>query len=151
LDKGTWTFGQAANASGAASGLVSFLLGQNPIPDPGNAAAAAIGTATIRVNNAGGGARNSGLQQAQLLYGDPFVHATRTNISLFLQDDYRITPRLTLNAGLRWDYSTPLRSKGQVLGNFDPTTSTGVLQEGVNIDSIYNSNKKNFGPRLGFA
>ena len=28
--------------------------------------------------------------------------------SLYVQDDWRVTPKLTLNLGLRWDFATPL-------------------------------------------
>jgi outer membrane receptor protein involved in Fe transport len=30
------------------------------------------------------------------------------DVALFLQEDWKVTPRFTINAGLRWDYETPV-------------------------------------------
>jgi hypothetical protein len=38
----------------------------------------------------------------------------------YVQDDYRATPRLTLNAGLRWSYFGPTTRDGNELANFQP-------------------------------
>ena len=38
----------------------------------------------------------------------------------FVQDDYRVTPKLTLNLGLRYEFATPPREKDNQLANFDP-------------------------------
>jgi Carboxypeptidase regulatory-like domain len=38
----------------------------------------------------------------------------------YFQDDYRATPRLTLNAGLRWSYYGPTTADGNQLANFQP-------------------------------
>lgn len=39
----------------------------------------------------------------------------------FAQDDYRVTPRLTLNLGLRWDYLGNITEKHGLISNFDPS------------------------------
>ena len=44
--------------------------------------------------------RYSSFQQA---FGEPDTHQTNTNIGAFVQDEWRISPRWTLNAGLRYD------------------------------------------------
>jgi hypothetical protein len=138
MDKGTWSWGQGGSNTAAASGLVALLGGQALVP-------ASVGGVALA------GSGSTGLQSANLLFGDPFAHATRTNFAMFVQDDYRIRPRLTLNLGLRYDFSTPLRSHNGVLGNFDPNLPGGIAQEGINTDHIFNSNTKNFAPRVGFA
>lgn len=74
----------------------------------------------------------------------------------FVQDDWRVTPHLTLNLGLRYDY--------QSFGNPQfPNTATAILTAGQtryaqgDADAIiaqtthFPRDKNNFGPRLGFA
>jgi hypothetical protein len=72
--------------------------------------------------------------------------------SVFVQDDWHVNPKLTLNLGLRYDYFTPYYEKNNKLANYDPVTQRLVLpgQNGVPRSAI-NTDKNNFGPRLGFA
>ena len=46
---------------------------------------------------------------------------------LYLQDDWRVNDRLTLNAGLRYEYATPWVEENNVLSNFDPATRSMVM------------------------
>ena len=72
---------------------------------------------------------------------------TFTNgFSLFAQDDYRATSKLTLNLGLRWEYFGPLGETNNLLSNLNPTT--GLLQL---VKQPYNRDLTDFGPRIGFA
>jgi hypothetical protein len=52
-------------------------------------------------------------------------------LSGFVQDDWRLSTRLTVNLGLRWDYSSPLNEEQDRLGNFDLSTGTRLLPEGA--------------------
>ena len=81
--------------------------------------------------------------------GNPNVHITDWGYAGFAQDDWRITPRLTLNLGLRYEYVTPIVEAGNQLANFDP--ARGMVQVGKQIDRPYNPDRNNFAPRLGFA
>jgi len=76
-----------------------------------------------------------------------FVHLT--SWGAFLQDDWRVTPRFTINAGVRYDYSSPISEEKNRLGNFEP--SVGLEQVGVNISSPYKPDRNNFSPRLGLS
>ena len=69
----------------------------------------------------------------------------------FVQDDWRIKPKLMINVGLRYEYTSPLREVHNLYGNFDP--NLGMVQQGSPSlgDSIYKPDYKNFSPRLGFA
>ena len=86
---------------------------------------------------------------ASIQLGSPQRHLTTWDYALSIQDDWRITPKVTLNLGLRYDYATPLREANNLLGNFDPTL--GLLQVGKQINSPYNGDHKDFGPRVGVA
>src|SRR5205085_4977221 len=62
-----------------------------------------------------------------------------TDINLFVQDDWRMTPRLTLNLGLRYEYQ---KNPDAIAANVNP-----LLPQTANKVS----DKNNFGPRIGFA
>ena len=71
----------------------------------------------------------------------------------YMQDDWRATSRLTLNLGLRYEFSTPYWEKDNVLSNFDPATNAMVIAKDGSISdrALVNPDRNNFGPRLGFA
>jgi len=76
-----------------------------------------------------------------------FVH------SLYFQDDYRVTDKLTLNVGLRWEFASPLYERDNNYSNFDPTTNTMIKATG---GSLYNRglvhpDYHDLGPRIGMA
>ena len=81
--------------------------------------------------------------------GNPTLHLHNWAYSGFFADDWRATKRLTLNFGLRYEYSTIVREANNLLGNFDP--NVGMVQVGHQISSLYQPDHKNFGPRAGFA
>ncbi|HRH45675.1 MAG TPA: TonB-dependent receptor, partial [Pyrinomonadaceae bacterium] len=71
----------------------------------------------------------------------------------YIQDDFKVNQRLTLNLGLRYEFGTPYYEKNNKLSNYDPTSNSiilaksGSLYNRALVDPDYN----NFGPRLGFA
>jgi hypothetical protein len=69
----------------------------------------------------------------------------------FVQDDWRIKPRLMLNLGLRYEYTSPLKEDNGLFGNFDP--KLGMVQQGQSSvgDTLWKPDRKNWSPRLGFA
>jgi hypothetical protein len=73
--------------------------------------------------------------------------------SFYFQDDYRVLPKLTLNLGLRWDFSTPLYDRDNHYSNFDPATVSMVEASGGSIfnRSLVHPDYKDWGPRLGAA
>jgi len=78
----------------------------------------------------------------------------------FLQDDFTVTSRLTLNVGVRWETDTPMLDTQNQMNGFDlnqinPVSKTpGVVKfMGLNgyRTSPWNGDWNNFGPRFGFA
>jgi hypothetical protein len=71
----------------------------------------------------------------------------------FIEDDWKATPKLTLNLGMRYDFATPATEGQNRMADFNPATgslmfaSSGSLQN----RTIVQPNTTNFGPRVGFA
>jgi hypothetical protein len=86
---------------------------------------------------------------AGLLSGDPLRDLSQWLYAGYAQDDWRITPRITLNLGVRYEYQAVPTEAHNLLGNWEP--SVGFEQVGKNISSIYKPDHKNFSPRFGVA
>lgn len=96
------------------------------------------------------GIPNSGTTFNTLLVGNTNEEFSWKSYWSFIQDDWRLTQRITVNLGLRYDFEAPMRSATNSAGGFDPTTPTGLFQQ-TNSVSLWNPSKKDFGPRLGVA
>ncbi len=98
-------------------------------------------------------------------------------LSFYAQDDIKLTPRLTINAGLRWDATFPAQETHGLYYNVDPLTGNLIMPSQATIDRIVpsfpsrafgnvkvvtaeqagypstlrNTDFNNFGPRLGIA
>ena len=102
----------------------------------------------------------TGFEQADLLIGFMCSYQIGTQTgkivtrnwenAVFGQDDWKITKKLTLNAGLRYEYLTNPAEIAGKQANFDLTTGRLVLASGNN-DAQVNTDKNNFGPRFGLA
>ena len=109
--------------------------------------------------------RITGLQSAA---GDPARNFIATDYAAFVQDDYRFSPRLTLNLGLRWELMSYGRDKLYRGGIYDPNLLANgqnpfLFPEKVNLGGVRGTpgvsdcaldnclEKDNFAPRVGFA
>jgi len=86
---------------------------------------------------------------AGFLAGDPTRNISQWLYAGYVQDDWRITKKVTLNLGLRYEFQAVPTEANNLFGNWEP--SVGFEQVGKNISSIYNPDHKNFSPRLGVA
>ena len=71
----------------------------------------------------------------------------------YIQDDWRVSPNLTFNLGLRYELGTPQWENNNFLTNFDPATNTLIqASDGSIYDrALVNPDRNNFAPRLGVA
>jgi hypothetical protein len=74
-------------------------------------------------------------------------------ISVYAMDDFRVSPKLTLNLGLRYDVFTPMVEDQDRLANFDFATGNFVSPQMPGVSRAGNVVKdlNNFAPRVGFA
>ena len=97
----------------------------------------------------------------------------RRSHAAFVQDHFQVTPRLTVNFGVRWEYLTPVwedGGRGSALNVFTRAlqfpgyqgsipaalqrqVDKGIIKLDRNATKYFNSppHMKNFGPRVGFA
>jgi hypothetical protein len=83
---------------------------------------------------------------------DSFRYHTLNSYDWFIQDDYTVSQRLTLNLGLRYEYNTPDVEKQNRMAQLNVETFKYEVagQNGAS-RALYEGYKKNFGPRIGFA
>ena len=79
-------------------------------------------------------------------------HLSYTDMGFYIQDDWKLTPSLTANIGLRWEYFGRPVERDNRIANFDLATGQQVFpgQNGYPrslVDGYY----KNFAPRIGLA
>jgi carboxypeptidase family protein len=71
-------------------------------------------------------------------------------LGLFVQDNYKARPGLTLELGLRYDWNMTPTERFDRFVVFDPATAS-LVRVGSGIDEIYRQNNQNFQPRVGLA
>lgn len=78
-------------------------------------------------------------------------HTSSWNMSYYGQDSFRITPRLTLNYGLRYEYQNPWVEQHNYMSNYDIASNTILLAgRGGASRSLMEARKDNLSPRFGF-
>ncbi|MDQ3748960.1 MAG: TonB-dependent receptor [Acidobacteriota bacterium] len=99
-----------------------------------------------------------------LLTNAGVVEQRRYMYSFFGQDDWKVTPRLTLNLGLRYDFGSPSYEAQNRLANFDPQAALAATNQAQALASLrlasdgslenrslIKPDRNNFAPRVGFA
>ncbi len=103
------------------------------------------------------------LDQAARSFGDTSRHLYQPSMGLFFQDEWKVTPRVTVSYGLRWDINGALGDADKTGSNFfpcappEPTVCApqgfpnGLVQVQQGFSRLYNLDLKDFGPRAGLA
>ena len=83
--------------------------------------------------------------------GDSRRHTSQNGFGFYVQDEFRMTPRVTLNYGLRWDYYAVVAEKNNLFSDFNP--ATGALEQvgPGGLSGLYKPDYTNFSPRVGLA
>ena len=97
---------------------------------------------------------DSGLQYS----GDSTRHTFENSFGVYAQDSVRLSQRVTVNYGFRWDYAGIVGEKNNLLSNItslSPSTGNGTFtltQVGQpGLSTLYNPDKKDFAPRVSVA
>jgi Carboxypeptidase regulatory-like domain/TonB dependent receptor len=83
--------------------------------------------------------------------GDPKRQVFVNTFSLFGEDAWQMTKRLSFNFGVRYDYEGPVHSDYPNLSVFDPSLPSGLAVAGVDVSNIYNKFWGGVSPRAGFS
>jgi hypothetical protein len=103
----------------------------------------------------------------------PAQYSRWNNIAWYIQDDFKVAPRLTFSYGLRWEYNAPITIRDDNFYSFDPSNGTLIVPSanaqrlfspafpqtipvvtGASAGlgrSLRNGDKNNFAPRFGFS
>lgn len=114
-------------------------------------------TASAATNPTGGSALADlllGLPfRSSVSVGEPLRYRLNDNIGVFFQDDWKVSGRLTMNLGVRYEVNSPMKEKYNRISWFDETLRRMVvpLQEPGAPIRPFDYDKNNFAPRIGFA
>src|ERR1035437_5148847 len=103
------TYTDIPNQGATTGGLAQFLL--TPIAAP----------ATIAGNPNPNGYSYSGGSQSVTASNINKTYDAKKYLALYFEDDWKMTPKLTLNLGVRWDYFGPINETNGGQANFVPT------------------------------
>jgi len=88
--------------------------------------------------------------QLGLQYTNP--HTRSWEIAFYGEDTFKVTSKLTLIYGLRYEYQNPFTEVGNNMSNYNPATNMILIAgRGGNPSALMNARKNDFSPRVGFA
>jgi hypothetical protein len=92
----------------------------------------------------------TGMTQAN---GDPYFLVATKQLGLYFQDDWKVTPRLTLNLGLRWDKDFNMIGASDVKNSrtYQELVALNSPISNPYVSKLPHDDNKDFSPRVGFA
>ncbi len=85
-------------------------------------------------------------------FGNPGIKFNTFDYNFFAQDDFRVTPLLTVNLGIRYEYEKlPKARFANTTTGYSSTLIPNVNKTFADATSTLPNDKNNFGPRIGFA
>jgi len=174
-----WQFGKHNITFGGQYTLVEFAIYKalgptgpmdyafSAAPTQGFNSAAGLGTATLGTSGSPIATYMLGAATSESVL-DPFIPGLRSvwkDPSVWAQDDFKVTTKLTLNLGLRWDIYPAIQEGHNIFSFFNPTGTNSITGNLGTIEFAGNGNSalycnckspspiywKNIAPRLGFA
>ncbi len=108
------------------------------------------------------GAQQQAYSLADLMFGarnhyelnnNPVAHLRQRMYFTYIQDDFKVNNRLSLNLGLRYEFATPQWERDNHLANFDPTANRMLFaKDGSLYDrALVHPDPHNWAPRVGLA
>jgi hypothetical protein len=92
-----------------------------------------------------------GIGHASIAYGNQQRNYWLDGASVFGQDTWKVTPRLTLNYGVNWVYQSPLYNPANLISTFIPADG-GITYVGTHgLNTLWPRDYHDFAPRIGFA
>lgn len=84
---------------------------------------------------------------------NPVAHLRQRMYFGYLQDDFKVSRKLTLNLGIRYEFATPQWERDNRLANFDPTTNTMIAAKSGSLydRALVHPDPHNWAPRVGLA
>ena len=91
---------------------------------------------------------------AQTAFGNPTLNFRRWYMGYYAQDDWKASPKLTLNAGIRWDHHTQPYDTANHVGTFDFATDQDLTYPATSAlglgRTMVHGDFNDWEPRLGF-
>lgn len=94
-----------------------------------------------------------GAPSAYELDNNPVAHYRQRMYFSYIQDDYKVNSKLTLNLGLRYEFATPQYEADNKLANFDPVNDTLIYASSGSLysEALVHPDPNNWAPRIGLA
>ena len=87
---------------------------------------------------------------SSIAFGNADKYFRSSTTDLFISDDFRLRPGLTLNAGVRWDYNSPISELYGRLVNLNVTQGFSTATPEIG-DRLVNPDRRNVSPRVAIA